>query len=95
LLGCRVCVCVCCGKGCGGEGRAFFDLLALLGHRRVPPAKELAAVDSDIAELVMHMMTAGTRCVYYASSCCVLEVKGRACAGIQGVGMCCGEGSGV
>jgi hypothetical protein len=49
---------VCCGKGFGGEGPAFFDLGTLLAYRRgeFDPAKELAAVDSDIAELVMHMI---------------------------------------
>lgn len=41
-----------------GEGRAFFDLGTLLAYRRgeYDPAKELAAVEPDIAELVMHMI---------------------------------------
>jgi hypothetical protein len=41
-----------------GEGRAFFDLGTLLAYRRgeYDPAKQLAAVEPDIAELVMHMI---------------------------------------
>lgn len=41
-----------------GEGRAFFDLGTLLAYRRgeYDPAKELSAVEPDIAELVMHMI---------------------------------------
>jgi hypothetical protein len=41
-----------------GEGRAFFDLGTLLAYRRgeYDPAKELGAVEPDIAELVMHMI---------------------------------------
>lgn len=41
-----------------GEGRAFFDLGTLLAYRRgeYDPSKELAAIEPDIAELVLHMI---------------------------------------